>query len=85
MSQLKAVLYDRLKNKEATYTDEYPYGADNALYQWLEGNYSCDDNRGAFVAEVLGEPDPDYPCGEDKVELRALYLDGVLIGKDEND
>lgn len=79
-SKVEARLYDHLKDKEVVYSYEleaqYIEGVE---YMWTEGNYSCDDNRGMFVAEVLGEPDPDYPCGDDVVELRELTIDGKSI------
>lgn len=84
MSKVEAVLYDKLKDKEVTYTYEVePKYVENLPYMWLEGNYSCDDNRGMFVADLLGEKDPEYECGDTKVELRKLTVDGKFVCKDE--
>lgn len=54
-----------------------------AWYMWVQGNYSCDCNRMAFIADeyadfpVTAREDdyPDYPCGG-TVKLVSLHLDG---------
>lgn len=49
------------------------------IFNWTEGNYSCDCNRGDFYARAGGEPDPDLPCGHSCIELVALFLDNELL------
>lgn len=48
------------------------------IYQYLDGNYSCDCNRRAFLAAAAQEPDPDVPCGDtlDLAKLTAIRPDG---------
>lgn len=44
------------------------------LFQWTEGNFSCNCNRSIFWAEAGGEPAPDEtPCdiGDDRFEIVA--------------
>lgn len=52
---------------------------DGVVFNWTEGNYSCDCNRGDFYAQAGDEPDPDLPCGNSLVDLVALFIDGVLV------
>lgn len=35
-------------------------------YQWSEGNYSCDCNRGLFFGRANGEENMDRKCGDSR-------------------
>lgn len=51
-----------------------------ALYQWEEGNYSCDCNRILFFARALGFPDIfDAPCGDEKYKVRLTDVNGEVL------
>lgn len=44
------------------------------LYQYLDGNYSCDCNKRDFLARAYQQPEPtENPCGETLL-LRSLTL-----------
>jgi hypothetical protein len=60
--------------------DEIVSGTD---YQWSEGNYSCDCNRSAFLAEADHEQ-KKLPCGETlRIRFYALHgPDGTIIDFD---
>ncbi len=49
----------------------------NQRWQWTEGNYGCDCNRGLFWAVAGGEDDLKVSCGETKFRVR------VVLGNDE--
>lgn len=40
------------------------------LYNWEDGNFSCDCNRAMFFADAAGEPDPDVPCSDGLFSVR---------------
>jgi len=42
---------------------------------WTDGNYSCDCNRAAFIAQLRGEDDPDAPCGNTIMLLSLVATD----------
>jgi hypothetical protein len=45
----------------------------NIVYMFTEGNYSCDCNLAAFIAQAHQRDDPNMPCG-DTIELKRLTL-----------
>lgn len=50
------------------------------LYQYTEGNYSCDCNRALFLARAHQQPEPEnVPCGEtiELARLTAIRPDGT--------
>lgn len=52
-------LRDTLTGATKIDRDDFEWQTEQAmLFQWIEGNYSCDCNRGA----VLYDEDPDLPC-----------------------
>lgn len=46
-------------------------------YQWSDGNYSCDCNRGLFFARARGLPDPDVACGEEIYLVEKIVEHGT--------
>ncbi len=42
-------LQDTVSGDSTEYHDNYEYDEEGVLYQWLEGNYSCDCNRSLFL------------------------------------
>lgn len=82
---IEATLYDKVRDLKGIYKYESDVdNPENHEYLWMEGNYSCDDNRGNLLADVLKLPRPDYPCGQDRVILKSLTIDGRFICKDVN-
>jgi hypothetical protein len=58
---------------ERTVVDETGFSIDDGdvedairsvVYQWSDGNYSCDCNRALFFARAGGEEEPEVECGE---------------------
>jgi len=59
-----------------------------ALYQWTDGNYSCDCNRALFFARAAGDESPaDPPCGEAAflVQLRDAETGEILLDEPAGD
>ncbi|UOF82095.1 hypothetical protein [Caudoviricetes sp.] len=57
---------------------------DNDEYWFLEGNYSCDCNRGLSFERARGNYDHEHKCGES--EYTALYalVNGEKILLEQN-
>lgn len=55
--------------------DEYEDEDGWSSYSWVEGNYSCNDNRGNFFARAGGEDDYDLPCGDGRFRVDAVIRD----------
>lgn len=72
--RIRAFLRDTVSGKAAVVYDEWPDSAslDGVEFMWTEGNFSCDCNRGQFLAQVLQEPDPNLPCGDGRIVLDLL-------------
>lgn len=54
-------------------------------FQWSDGNYGCDCNRGLFFAWAAGEDDPDRECGEERYTVEKIVIHGtdrVIYGDD---
>lgn len=53
---------------------------DNSMYQWTDGNYSCDCNRELFWHRAIGEEAKEVGCGETAFSvLYAELPDGERI------
>jgi len=69
MDEIKTiVLIKKVDTQEIRKYDggEYPY-LNTAIFQWSEGNYSCDCNRSLFfdyANDGDGEGEWDIPCSE---------------------
>lgn len=65
-----------------TFTEE---DKETLEFMWSEGNFGCDCNRGDWMARELGEPDPNYPCGGEKIVVEKIELeDGTVIYRGDN-
>jgi hypothetical protein len=73
-----------------TFPDGTPVEAHNVIFQWLEGNWSCDCNRLSFLEHTLNPAawpilrkilygDQGCPCGHDRVELDKLIVNGEEV------
>ena len=60
------ILIEEVATGVRLWYDEGEY-YDNILFQWEEGNYSCDCNRAWFFARAGKKPEFDVPCGDDKL------------------
>lgn len=47
-----------------------------SLFQWTEGNYSCDCNKSLFIALSCDEDFPEFDCGE---TIDLLSIDAILF------
>jgi hypothetical protein len=54
---------------------------DTMRFIWTDGNYSCDCNRGTFIARTAGLPDPDLKCGYTLalITLTAIRPNGAEV------
>lgn len=53
------------------------------LYNWQEGNYSCDCNRSGFFAQWRNEEQEDDTCGDKRFSVMIFNRDtGDLIWED---
>ena len=54
---------------------------DTMRFIWTDGNYSCDCNRGDFIARTAGLPDPDLKCGHTLalITLTAIRPNGTEV------
>lgn len=78
MPHVVVKLRDRRTGVEGTYAyDVDPQYVDAQEFLWHEGNYSCDCNRLAFIAQAHGRLDPDAPCTNGWVEIVEATIDGV--------
>lgn len=61
----------------AVYHDEYFWEDPHVSYfQWTDGNYGCDCNRGDFFRVALGLPEEeDSPCGTTRYVLEHLFTE----------
>lgn len=64
--------------RSTPYEWEYP----DCEFNWLEGNYCCDCNRGLFFNRICNEEDPDHSCGETKYAIRIVSIDGYTFYQD---
>lgn len=56
--------------------DDYDYeDLGHMIYQWTEGNYSCDCNRSIFLYGY----DKKYECGETIELLKITARDGTEV------
>lgn len=71
----------RYQEKNYTFLDKFEFSAENAdavLFNWTEGNYSCDCNRSDFIARYCREEDfPELECGG---TIELLSLKAVEVG-----
>lgn len=78
MGEVVAVLKNTATGEIREYVsqveDQY---LDGQQFWWTDGNASCDCNRSMFFAEVGGEKDPEAECGNERIELKALRINGV--------
>lgn len=78
-------LLDTRDGKEYTHEDEYTNFECDAwdldggvVWDWTDGNYSCDCNRSGFVDNAL--PDLDCNTGDNLIKLLSIVReDGRLI------
>ena len=57
---------------------------DTSMYQWTDGNFSCDCNRKQFWYRAIGEEVEDHECGDTAFSvLYAELPDGTRIEIDE--
>lgn len=62
-----------------SYEDETNFDQDTIIYNWEEGNYSCDCNRSAFFINAANEDDPDdIPCSDGKYSVN-IEANGEII------
>src|SRR5512139_720810 len=64
---------------ERVFVDEWhPFDADSKTidelqdhirYQWTDGNFGCDCNRGNFFARAGGETELDHDCGDEAYRI----------------
>lgn len=84
--KLKFRLLDTKTGVQKDYVDITPYDEDGAgcLYQWGEGNYSCDCNRSLFLYDHA--EDKEYPCniGKSVIVVKEVWdaNTGELIFED---
>lgn len=69
------VLYENIMY-DLSYNFGYGFPEDVAIFNFENGNYSCDCNLSSFLREQYGEVIPDLPCGH-KIEL--LGITSILI------
>jgi len=56
---------------------------DNELWQWTEGNYSCDCNRALFWARAGNEDDIDIDCSDGRfTAVVVVFEDGGHLNLD---
>lgn len=55
-----------------------------SVFNWEEGNYSCDCNRFLFFSRAMSIEEPDdYPCSDGKFSVRICLKDTNEIIYDE--
>ena len=43
---------------------------------WTDGNASCDCERARCLYEAIGAPDPNLPCGDDRIMVIEAIVNG---------
>lgn len=68
------------------YADPYDWPTEDAfVYQYVEGNYSCDCNRSLFFARAIGALEPeldDTHCGFGRYRIQRAIGPGGSIPLD---
>ena len=66
--------------------EEPPDWDESEDYQWVEGNYSCDCNRGLYFKWAAGEDTSvsDRKCGNTEYSCWVKLPDGTVISLDDD-
>lgn len=72
-------LHDTTNGYEKKYYDDFDWDDEgDMLYQWLEGNYSCDCNRLMFLYDWIAEK--HLKCGEGTIKIIKIQNEkGELV------
>jgi len=70
-------VYIKLRDKvsgfeKVLYQSKYR-DVDHVLYQWIDGNYSCDCNRSLLLWDWNGEKTLECSSGENQIELISIH------------
>ena len=79
MTHKRTIFVGTFKYKDREYVLHYDFGyeypEEQARFQFLENNYSCDCNRSIFIREEYGEDAmPELECGNE-VELLDYHFE----------
>jgi hypothetical protein len=65
-----------IKDMESGEIRPHPIEYEWDEYQWTDGNFGCDCNRGLFFS---GNDDWEIPCGETRFRIRCVAENGEIL------
>lgn len=78
MVSCAVTLRDTVTGRVASVKEQFE-SAVTAEFWWTDGNGACDCERLRQLWAAFREPDPNIPCGDDRVEIIAAAIDGVAV------